>query len=82
MWMLLSDHLLMCQADIGLPDNHCEVTNDNATATKHTKLDQDSSLIFAHSGPRAVRFIYDWIALHKHDLHRQDGLIRHDQVSR
>ena len=80
--MFLSEHLLtLWQADIGLPDNHCEVTNDNATATKHTKLDQDCSLIFAQSGPRAVRFIYDWIALYKNDLHRQDGLIRHDQVS-
>ncbi|EIE22961.1 hypothetical protein COCSUDRAFT_41969 [Coccomyxa subellipsoidea C-169] len=73
-------HLLSLQADIGLPDNHCELTNDNTTATKDSKFDQDSSLIFAHSGPRAVRFIYDWIAQHKHDVHRQDGLIRHDQV--
>ncbi|CAL8465577.1 g5113 [Coccomyxa elongata] len=72
--------LLSSQADIALPDNTCRAASDNAMATPETKFDQDTSLIFARSGPRAVRLISDWISLHKHDLHRQDGLIRHDQV--
>ncbi len=76
----LNQFVWSAQADIALPDNTCRAIADNATAAQQTKVDQDTSLIFAHSGARAVRFISDWISLHKHDLHRQDGLIRHDQV--
>lgn len=71
----------MQQADIAVPDMACAVTKDEVRAGKDAKLSQDTSVIFAHSGPRAVRFVYDWITLHKHDLHRSDRLLRHDQVS-
>lgn len=45
------------------------------------KLEQDASLIFARAGPPAVRFVYDWISIHKHDIHRVENLTRHDQAS-
>jgi hypothetical protein len=69
------------QADVAAPDNACAVTKDEHGATKDRVLDQDTSVIFARASPRSVRLIYDWIALHKHDVHRSAHMVRHDQVT-
>ena len=37
-------------------------------------------MIFAGASPRTQRFVHDWLSAHKHDAHRSDGLLRHDQV--
>ena len=44
-------------------------------------MDQDASLIFARAGPPAVRFMHDWISVHKRDIRRLGNATRHAQVS-
>ena len=51
------------------------------TLNEDKVLDQDAGLIFARAGPPAVRFMHDWISVHKHDIHRMGNATRHDQVS-
>ena len=51
------------------------------TLSSDRALDQDARLIFARAGPPAVRFMHDWISVHKHDIHRLGNATRHDQVS-
>lgn len=51
------------------------------TLSEDRALNQDASLIFARAGPPAVRFMHDWISVHKHDIHRLGNATRHDQVS-
>ena len=50
------------------------------TLSASRPLNQDANLIFARATLLAVRFMNEWISIHKHDIQRLENATRHDQA--